>query len=109
MPSLYFFHPSDIDDATLEALVDALHQCALDSGLFEARAIKVATMSMAHTRRGGKREPFAALQVRLFGGRSESQRIALSNALLAVINEHLDGRCNATVEMVETDRASFSR
>lgn len=109
MPTLLFHHPRDLGDDTLELLVDALHHCALDSGLFEARAIKVATLPLYHPRQAGEKKPFAMLQVRLFAGRTQAQRLALSNALLATINEHLAERMSATVEMVETDSATFSR
>ncbi|REC94401.1 5-carboxymethyl-2-hydroxymuconate Delta-isomerase [Kushneria indalinina] len=109
MPTLLLHHPRDIGDDTLEPLVDALHRCALDSGLFEARAIKVATLALSHPRQGGEQRPFASLQVRLFAGRSQEQRLALSNALLATVNDHLGERMSATVEMVETDKATFSR
>lgn len=109
MPTLLFHHPRELDDDTLDSLMDALHQCALDAGLFEARAIKVASLALANPRQGGERKPFAALQVRLFAGRTQQQRLALSSALLATINDHLGERMSATVEMVETDSATFSR
>ncbi|WP_438766616.1 5-carboxymethyl-2-hydroxymuconate Delta-isomerase [Kushneria sp. TE3] len=109
MPTLLFHHPRTLGDDTLEGLVDALHRCTLDSGLFEARAIKVATLSLSNTRQGGEKRPFASLQVRLFAGRTQAQRLALSNALLAVINESLGEQMSATVEIVETDPTTFSR
>ncbi|ART64041.1 5-carboxymethyl-2-hydroxymuconate Delta-isomerase [Kushneria marisflavi] len=109
MPTLLFHHPRELGDDTLAPLMDALHHCALDSGLFEARAIKVATLPLFHTRQAGEAKPFAMLQVRLFAGRTQEQRQALSTALLATINEHLGGHMSAIVEIVETDRATFSR
>lgn len=109
MPTLLFHHSGELSDDTLAPLMDALHHCALDSGLFEARAIKVATLPLFHTRQAGEANPFAMLQVRLFAGRTQKQRLALSTALLSTINEHIGEHMSATVEMVETDRDTFSR
>ncbi|GHC30546.1 5-carboxymethyl-2-hydroxymuconate isomerase [Kushneria pakistanensis] len=109
MPTLLFHHPRELSDDILDPLMDALHQCALDSGLFEAHTIKAAALAISNPRQGGERKPFASLQMRLFTGRSQEQRLALSRALLAVINAHLGERMSATVEMVETDSATFSR
>lgn len=110
MPHLIIeFSREQANDAQVEALLDAVHQAALASGLFEASHIRVRAMPYTFYRNAGRREHFIHAQCRIHAGREEAQQRRLSEAVLeALQRQHWPAR-SITVEVVEMERATYAK
>jgi len=110
MPHLIIEYAEELyADDTIEQLLDGVQRAAAESGLFELSHIRVRATAVAHYRVGGERKPFIHLQARIHAGRTDEQKRALSEALLAAMREQPLGAAVATVEVVEMERASYSK
>jgi 5-carboxymethyl-2-hydroxymuconate isomerase len=110
MPHLIIeFSQGQADEAQVEALLDAVHRAAAESGLFEASHIRVRALPLTLYRHGGGREHFIHAQCRLHAGRDEAQRRRLSGLVLqALQQQHWPAR-SITVEVVEMERATYAK
>lgn len=93
----------------IDALVDAVHRAAVETGLFDESHIRVRAIPVAHYRVAGKVDPFVHLQCRIHAGRTDEQKRRLSEAVLAVIREQGLPVKSLTVEVVEMERASYAK
>ncbi|TKB50610.1 5-carboxymethyl-2-hydroxymuconate Delta-isomerase [Ferrimonas sediminicola] len=66
-----------------QAVLRALHQAALASGLFNEAAIKVRINSYATYLAGGSQDPFIHLFAHILDGRTADQRAELSKLMVA--------------------------
>lgn len=110
MPHLIIEFSQDLAEAEqVEAMLDAVHQAAAGTGLFEVGHIRVRAVPVAYYRVGGEREPFIHVQCRIHAGRSEAQKRQLSEAVLAAIREQGWPAKVMTVEVVEMDRSTYAK
>ncbi len=96
-------------DEQLPALLDAVHTAVATSGLFTESHIKIRMLPVTFYRTGGGDAPFVHGQLRIKQGRSESQKKALSEAVLAAICDNITATCVVTVEVVDMDVASYAK
>ena len=110
MPHLIIEFSQDLAEAEqVEAMLDAVHQAAAGTGLFEVSHIRVRAVPVAYYRVGGEREPFIHVQCRIHAGRSEAQERQLSEAVLAAMREQGWPAKVITVEVVEMDRLTYAK
>ncbi|MCC2616838.1 5-carboxymethyl-2-hydroxymuconate Delta-isomerase [Aestuariibacter halophilus] len=100
-----------VDQFGADTLVEAVHQSAADSGLFDPEDIKTRLMPIAHYRcgSGSGRLAFIHCIVRIMPGRSEQQKAMLSNTVLNGLLSLSQQRVSLTVEVLDIDRACYSK
>jgi 5-carboxymethyl-2-hydroxymuconate isomerase len=103
------FSQGQADEAQVEALLDAVHRAAAESGLFEASHIRVRAMPLTFYRTAGGHEHFIHAQCRLHTGRDEARRHALSEAVLQALQQQRWPARSITVEVVEMERATYAK
>ena len=84
---------------------------AMASGLFEADGsdIKVRTISYGTYATGTQASDFVHVIVRILSGRTLEQRQMLSASVLAQLQSLALPGCSLTVEVVDMERASYSK
>ncbi len=110
MPHIIIEFSSDIaSDSQIGVMLDAVHQAAVASGLFDASHVRVRAYPAHLYRVGGSIDPFLHAQVRIHPGRSTEQKKNLSNAILEAMRECQRTAHSITVEIIEMERASYAR
>jgi 5-carboxymethyl-2-hydroxymuconate isomerase len=117
MPHIIAEYSANLEDRlNVQALVDALHQAAIDSGVAELAGIRTRAARRTHFRvADGKPENgFVHIVARLRVGRPEEKRKALGEALLAAADKQLADvypthPLGLTVEIHEIDHMTFRR
>ncbi len=110
MPHLIVEYSADcIDEHEAQAMADAVFRAALDSGLFEMANIKSRTIPITAYRTGVEGKGFVCVRCRIHAGRSGAQKKQLSEAVVAALRELELGVATITAEVIDMDRASYSR
>ena len=117
MPHIIAEYSANLEDRLdVQALVDDLHQAAIDANVADLVAIRTRAVRRAHFRiADGKPENgFVHIVARLRIGRPEDKRKALGEALLAAADKRLTNvypthRIGLTVEIHEIDHMTFRR
>lgn len=115
MPHLTLEYTSNLDCFDPEAALAGLNQAMLDSALFGESDIKSRAVAVHTFRIGVSSEARAFLHVRcaILAGRSDEQRKALADrllaALLATLATPFHGETQLSVETLEIDRPSYAK
>lgn len=110
MPHLIIEYSQDMDvDNKVPAMLDAVHNAAVATGLFDEGNIKVRAIPLMHYRFGKGRDPFIHAQLRIQMGRNQAQKKNLSNEVLKVLREQGWPTAMITVEVVEMDTTSYAK
>lgn len=117
MPHIIAEYSANLEDRLdVQALVDDLHQAAIDSGVAELVGIRTRAVRRTHFKvADGKPENgFVHIVARLRIGRPEEKRKALGQALLAAADKRLEPvypshPIGLTVEIHEIDHMTFRR
>lgn len=96
-------------DAQVMAMVDAVHRAVVASGLFEIDHVKTRAIPLMFYRCGTGSDPFMHAQLRIHAGRTDVQKKALSDAVLAALCAQGWPAKVVTVEVVEMNRASYAK
>jgi 5-carboxymethyl-2-hydroxymuconate isomerase len=96
-------------DSAVPAMLDAVHDAAASTGLFQEDHIKTRAHPVAFYRTGTGHAPFIHAQLRIKTGRDEAQKRALSQAVLAAIREQGWPARVITVEVVDMDAATYAK
>lgn len=96
------------DDEVL-ALLDAVHEAAVASGLFQESHIKTRAYPVRFYRTGSNQAPFIHAQLRIKQGRSEAHKKALSRLVLAAIRGLALGVDIITVEVADMDAVTYAK
>lgn len=88
-------------------MIDAVHQGAVESGLFNAADIKVRSIAYDNVRIGDIQQgQFVHVMARILAGRNSDQKRTLSSAIYQQLQQ-LDLKLDAlTVEICDIERAS---
>jgi 5-carboxymethyl-2-hydroxymuconate isomerase len=93
----------------VETLLDAVHQAAAQTGLFEESHIRVRALPVVFYRTGGSDGHFIHAQLRIHAGRNEAQKRWLSGVVLDALKAQQWPAVSITVEVVELDRATYAK
>ena len=93
----------------IDRLIEAVHLGAMDSGLFPEYDIKTRAVEFSMHRTGQTRDSFVHVAVHLLSGRSDEQKIGLSDGMLARIEPLLPAVVSVGVEICDIHRASYRK
>lgn len=93
----------------IDKLIEAVHLGAMDSGLFPEYDIRTRAIEFAQHRTGQTTDSFVHVAVHLLDGRSDEQKISLSEGVLARIEPLLAGIVSVGVEICDMHRASYRK
>jgi 5-carboxymethyl-2-hydroxymuconate isomerase len=92
MPHLTIEYSSNLEpDIDLRAIVDSVHQSAVDSGLFKIGGIRVRTLrhEIYKIADGNPENAFLHVRVHILEGRSDADRERLGNNMIAAVDNLL--------------------
>ncbi len=99
------------DDLEGKPLVEAVHQSALDSGLFSSLGsdIKVRAMPYSHYKTGSIEISFVHVTLKILSGRTGEQKSSLTEKVLKQLKALNFIGCSLSVEVVDIDTASYAK
>ena len=97
------------EEIDIDALLAAVHDGAMASGLFPEYDIKTRALGYRHHRTGQTRDSFVHVALHLLSGRSEAQKAQLSESVLAKIEPLLPAVVSVGVEICEIHRDSYRK
>ena len=108
MPHCVIEFSSDISP---EPLMSSVLKGAIASDLFDKSGsdIKVRAIAFDHYISGATFNSFIHVSLKILSGRSEEQKVSLSNLVLKKIKENGYLNCSITVEIIDIDRASYAK
>ncbi|MFM2610269.1 5-carboxymethyl-2-hydroxymuconate isomerase [Vibrio chagasii] len=108
MPHCIIEHSSTIN---AEQLNSKVFLGALNSELFEAdgRDIKVRSIAYENYQTGTEKEDFIHVTVRILSGRSDTDKVMLSETVMTQLLSLSLCRASITVEVVDMDRNSYGK
>ena len=110
MPHCIIEYSSDVSNGiAIDELVTATHDGVLSSGLFPAYDIKTRASGYDIHRTGDTQDSFVHVTIHLLDGRSEAQKIDLSEKVLASIEPMLHAVVSVGVEIMDMHRASYRK
>ncbi len=110
MPHLIIeFSNKQAEAEQIETMLDAVHQAAAATELFEEEHIRVRAYPLDYYRSGGRFSHFIHAQLRIHRGRTEEQKRQLSGAVLAALQAQQWPAKTITVEVVDMDRDSYAK
>ena len=93
----------------LSLMLNAVHQAAMETGLFEESHIKTRLLPVTFYRTGSGHGSFIHAQLRIKKGRNTEQKKILSDAVLeAIKTQHWPAQV-ITVEVVDMDNDSYAK
>jgi 5-carboxymethyl-2-hydroxymuconate isomerase len=110
MPHCIIDYSQDVTaQVDIDRLIEAVHLGAMDSGLFPEYDIKTRALAFTHHRTGQTRDSFVHVAVHLLDGRSDDEKIGLSEGILARIEPMLSDVVSVGVEICDMHRASYRK
>jgi 5-carboxymethyl-2-hydroxymuconate isomerase len=110
MPHIVIEHSIDGHAAfDVTELMRALHDAAAATGVMQAADIKVRAMAYADYLVAGKRAGFCHVSVYLLEGRTPEQKVALSEALRAVMAQLLPQTKSLSVDIRDMDAVAYKK
>jgi len=110
MPHLIIeYAETTVTDIQVDTMMEAVHDAAVATGLFDEANIKIRAIPLRYYRLGHNGGGFIHVQCRIHTGRSDEQRRQLSEAVLAALCEIPLSVKVTTVEVVEMDSASYTK
>lgn len=110
MPHIIIEYAQDAcPEQQLPALLQALHQDVINSGLFERDNIKTRLIPVQHYQLSDACQAYVAIQCRIHGGRSVEQKQQLSQSLAQTALQFVPRNTVITAEVVEMDRNSYTK
>lgn len=92
-----------------EKLIQAIQEAAISSDLFEASHIRARAMPYDHFISGYQVENFIHITLKILSGRSQQQKKRLSEMVLKALEGMGLHSISLTVEVVEMDKATYSK
>ncbi|MGL6313250.1 5-carboxymethyl-2-hydroxymuconate Delta-isomerase [Vibrio sp. WXL103] len=108
MPHCIIEHSSSFESVDLNLKV---FQGALESNLFapDGSDIKVRSIAYEHYQTGFIKESFIHVTLRILSGRSEQDKLLLSNSVMSKLKSIQFVSASLTVEVVDIDRNSYTK
>lgn len=111
MPHIVIEYAQAIEsEVNIAHLVDAVHQGAVESGLFpDAYDIKSRALAYQHVRMGDTQDTFVHVAVRLLSGRNDEQKSKLTLGIVKHIRAlNFSVNC-VTAEAVDMNRVAYAK
>ncbi len=115
MPHLTLEYSDNLDGFDARAAVAAINQASVASGLFGESDIKTRALRLDCWQVGIESTPraFAHVRIALLSGRTDEERKALAEAVLAALQPRVPalagGEVQLSVETVDLDRPSYAK
>lgn len=110
MPHCIIDYSSEVaGQIEIDALIEAVYQGAMESGLFTEHDVKTRALGYPHHRTGQTRDSFVHVAVHLLSGRSDEQKAMLSESVLARIEPMLPLVVSVGVEIIDIHRESYRK
>ena len=111
MPHLVLEHSTEGhgDAFDVKILMQALHDAAAATGVMQAADIKIRAMPYADYLLAGKRDGFCHVTVRMLEGRTPEQKLAVSEALRAVMARLLPHTKSLSVDIRDMDAHAYKK
>ena len=106
MPHCIIEHSSAMNPQTL---IDAVHQGAIDSQLFDTAAIKTRTINYEYHRCDDNVDEFVHVNCKILSGRTAKQKDELSKAVLKRLADCGFTNISITVEISDLNKACYSK
>jgi len=110
MPHCIIEYSSDVEDhVSISDLIKATYRGALSSGLFSEYDIKTRAFACQYHQTGSTQDSFVHVTIRLLSGRSDEQKAALSENILAQIEPIVATVASVGVEICDMDSGSYRK
>lgn len=98
-----------LNDELVDALLSALHEAAVATGIVQADDLKFRVIPIDFALVGGRRQPFVHLTAALLSGRSDQQKLSLSESLLKVICGYFPSVERCSTEIRDMHESSYKK
>ncbi len=98
---------SVIEEKSKTEIMTAVHQAAVDSGLFDPKDIKVRVRPFEEYMVGGTTEPFIHIFSHIMQGRTTEQKAMLSKAVVAAISDMFPQIKFVAMNVNEFEKATY--
>lgn len=110
MPHIIIEYPRQVvADEQLPAILNAVHESVVASGLFESGHIKTRAYPIDFYTNAGGDKPYMHTMARIKSGRNPEQKKQLSEAILSAISGQDLSVAVITVEVIDMDRDSYTK
>jgi 5-carboxymethyl-2-hydroxymuconate isomerase len=103
------YSPEVAGQIDIDALIEAVHQGAMESDLFPEYDIKTRALAYPHHCTGQTRDSFVHVALHLLSGRSDPQKALLSECVLGRIEPLLPRVVSVSVEILDIHRESYRK
>nr|WP_321457723.1 5-carboxymethyl-2-hydroxymuconate Delta-isomerase [uncultured Cohaesibacter sp.] len=110
MPHLVISYAKGLEQTVeMQKLVQTVWNTAEASGLFTPAAIKARALPVDYFVTGGTDKPFIHVEAKMFGGRTQEQKKALTQSLFETITAFVGADVSVSAETLEIDKATYSK
>ncbi|GAV19352.1 5-carboxymethyl-2-hydroxymuconate isomerase [Mariprofundus micogutta] len=110
MPHIIVEYPeANVDDQSVDAVLQTIHRSIADSGLFKANQIKARAYPFKHFTNAGGSDPYIHIQARIKSGRDDDNKKQLSEVVLAGLAPLNLQVSVVTVEIIDMDRDTYGK
>lgn len=110
MPHLIVEYSTPLaDDINIQDLVEAVFEGAVESGLFNLKAIKARAHACDNYCTGGAKQAFVHVEIKLLPGRDEEQKKDLSQRVYEKVSAHVKKDVAISVELNDLDANCYTK
>ena len=110
MPHIVVEYPeTTVDEQSVDAVLQTIHQSIAESGLFKANQIKTRAYPFKQFTNAGGSDPYIHIQARIKSGRDADNKKRLGEEILASLDALNLQVSVVTVEIIDMDRNSYGR
>ena len=108
MPHIIIEHSEDLP-VLPQVLVEKIHKCTFESGLFELETIKTRAVAYQQYPLGVGKEGFIHVQAHIMAGRTVEQKQTLSEHLLACLKTYCRESDSLSVNIYDMDHEIYRK
>lgn len=110
MPHCIIEYTSELEpELDIKRLVDVVFDGIEQSGLFDTTAIKVRANKLNYYKSGLDRNDFIHLTVKILPGRTDQQKLLLTESILNKIEQVVGNTKSTSIEVVDLHRPSYNK
>ena len=108
MPHIIIEHSEDLP-VLPQVLVEKIHKCTFESGLFDLETIKTRAVAYQQYQLGVGKEGFINVQAHIMAGRTVEQKQTLSEHLLACLKTYCRESDSLSVNIYDMDHEIYRK